>query len=421
MPIENLYFFYGDIRSSSGYGPPSADDFKQVIDNLEPADKRAFLLTPLSGIARDNALTHIISGSAIRMNDDSWRPDFLNVLLDAIEEQTQDRNERLAMLTGENELGQTPFLKMVDEYDRSHPETFDALTNRLYKWGGKDFADEWLKDFLKQPLGEFNGSASFALQGIGNRQQNGPDRNRLLNLSVNSYKPAQHAALIETIKKVHPFMEEQVKKNELYPEYQKPLEELAANPDQAVKVAGTILDFASGELFWKLLDLQQKFAPKTPEQIVDFFFERFSKADKDGNTEMHTRWQCSTLRGPPSDAGDVEDQLGPFLADLDKHLGEPAAIDLTKKLMLLQNDEGKLPLDEFEYNEKPQRDYYIESFLTSLRKELGSQQKFETYVREIVAAILPTDFTIKLSSYDVPEIDPGTGQPKIRRGAKIEP
>ena len=424
--------FYFNMLSSAGEGKaPTVSDLKKDLEGLDAEYKRLLLLTPLSATTQENSLSYIISDGFTQAfsTDDQWRADFLKTVLDEIEKMTTNTNERLAMLTSANELGQTAFHKTLKYADQ--PELFDLLTERLYKWGGDNFADAWLKSFIDQSFGVIDQEISHHLQDLRDmRPQGSEDALRLNSLENDAYQPAEYTALKASIDKIRPLILEWLDKNPADPkasyyEYESrtnaALKAFAQDPDSVQKTSPFAKAFP-GEMFFRLLDLQQKFDPKTPEQLADYIYEQLSKHGADGGTAMHRSWQNSVFMGPPGSPDAVTDDLAPVIAHFDKLLGEPLSLGLTKKLLLLENKQGALPLDNCaEYDGPEERDNYIGGFLLSLPKELGTQEKFKTYVTKVVAPILPPDFTIKLADYEPPVIDQKTGSPKPRRGAQIQP
>ena len=107
-----------------------------------------------------------------------------------------------------------------------------------------------------------------------------------------------------------------------------------------------------------------------------------------------------------------------MLAAFDRLLGTDVAIDLAKKLLLQENEKGYLPLDIYQYPQMPTRDFQIEKLLQTLRKEMGSTEKFTTWVKEVIAPVLPADDKIHLPVFE-PKAEPKPGD-KPARGAKLE-
>jgi hypothetical protein len=161
-------------------------------------------------------------------------------------------------------------------------------------------------------------------------------------------------------------------------------------------------------LFNKLLYIEQAVNPKTLQQEADYVFEQLSKQDAHGDTALHAAWKTQSL------------QVARVFASFDKEFGGIIAVDLIKKLLLIANNKDELPFDtSLNDHNIEERNQHISTFLSTLREQLGSQDKFKTYVTEAVAAFLPPDFTVKLATYE-PKLKPAKAGTS-KRGAKIEP
>ena len=191
--------------------------------------------------------------------------------------------------------------------------------------------------------------------------------------------------------------------------------------DSADPVAyrGTLLtEHFPGKAFFRLLEIQLKGGAATPQQKADGIFSLLSATDAKGDTPMHRKWVSSDLLGTPKDSRTFTDRLSPMLAAFDRLLGTDVAIDLAKKLLLQENAKGQLPLDIYQYPQMPTRDFQIEKLLQTLRKEMGSTEKFTTWVKEVIAPVLPADYKINLAVFE-PKAEPKPGD-KPARGAKLE-
>ena len=418
--LRDLYYNIGKA------GRDKAPDTLKTL--LEQPGLRAALLQPMSATVAENTLTYMISDGWFDgfYSSDTPRKAFTQVVLDAIEKATADPAERMAVLTSANDFGQTPFHKCI-RYG-GDLETFDMLATRLRSWGGDDAANTFLKGFIDSRLGGIDHDMSNALQDVRNIRPNGsPEAVKLNTLCNDSYKPASYDGLKAAVDWARPYILEWLDKHADDPkksDYQRGKEAkmraFAQDPD-CVKVDGTPITQAfPGPLFEYLLRLEQHFGPAAPQAQADRIFARLSQPNAEGDTAMHRRWQHSTLMGPPPGPGCVQDRLGALIASFDRMLGTEAAVDLTKKLLLQENSKGALPLDDYEYNDMPRRNYYIEAFLRDLRGELGDRDKFHTYLKEVVAAVLPADFSIKVDKYEPVEKNPETGEPKPRRGARLD-
>lgn len=398
---------------------------EDITAKLETAQGQQALLQPLSKTVEDNALTFTIRGYFDGMYGSSHTIPFVTAALDALEKAEPDPAARAAILGSANSLGQTAF-HMTMRYG-GNAELFDLLSQRLEQWAGKPAANSFLYNLLAEPLGEIEHDISYALQDVRNvRPWGTPEAEAISRLCTDSYKPATLAGLTEAVDAARPLILEWAAKNppkagDSYSTKKHASIVAFANDLDAVMNAGTVtLQAFPGPMYFRLLELQQQFVPLAANDRADSIFAQLVKQDPSGNTPMHTTWQNSLVMGPPSSAGMVTDSLGPLIAKLDAMLGTENALPLVSKLLQLPNAKGDLPLDNFQYNDLPRRDYYVEGFLTSLRKELGSKEKFTQYVKEVVAAVLPADYRIAMNAYEPAEINSATGQPKPKRGASLD-
>lgn len=178
-------------------------EFQKTLDKMDIAEKRKLLLMPLSEGVRENTLSYIVSDCPSSGNEE-WRMHFLIIALDEIEKLASPA-ERLAVLTGFNELGQTLFHKTLAA---GKEELFCTLEDRLRKWGGNDYADAFMKRFLDEPLGTIDENVSAALITIHNGilPYGSEEYKRLGALCNNNYKPATYNGLKATVDKVRPLI-----------------------------------------------------------------------------------------------------------------------------------------------------------------------------------------------------------------------
>jgi len=419
MP-KSLQDTYKDLKS--------AEALQDLFDGMGEEEKHDLLLVPLSPETDENTLSYMVSYRYfvnLFGRESPHSKEFTTTILNEIEKITTSNEERVNVLISANYLGQTIFHKAL----RNLP-LFKELVDRLYKWADPYTADVFLKGLLDNSLGQIDYDTSYTLQDIRDiRPYDSVEGIHIQNLCCAPYKPVSFEGLKKAVDELRPLILEWLDKNPAAPddsyktEKNEQLRAFATDPD-AVQTAGTLVTQSfPGPVFTYLLELEQKFSPVTPKEQADRIFARMSEQYAEGNALMHRSWQASTLLGPAPSAGCVTDMLGPLIASFDNLLGEEAAIALTKKLLLLEIDQGELPLDRFEYNDPMElRDYYIEAFLLNLRKELGTQEKFELYVKDAVAPVLPSDFTINLGSYGRQADINDDGSPDgPRHGARFEP
>lgn len=421
---KSLRDLYSDIAAN---GRDKAAETLQKI--LERDELRATLLTPLSATVTENTLSYMISDGYFSnlYSGDTPRKEFTTIALDAIEKATESAEERVAILTSANYLGQTPFHKCIRF--GGDMEVFDLLATRLQKWGGDETAREFLESFLDSKLGGIDHDMSNALQDVRDiRPWQSPEAEKINTLCNDQYQPASYEGLKQAVDWARPLIIEwldkhadDAKKSDYQRGKEQKMRAFAEDP-ACVKVDGTPVTQAfPGPLFEYLLNLEQKFAPVPPEQQAERILVQLSQFDAAGNTPMHRSWQHSVFMSSPDSAGEVEDRLGPFIASLDRMLGTTVAAGLVKNLLQMENAKGELPLDHFPYDEQPRRDYCIDAFLRDMRRELGSKEKFVTYLKEAVAALLPSDFTIKVNAYEPPpEVKEDGSPPKPKRGASLD-
>ncbi|TAL37431.1 MAG: hypothetical protein EPN97_05155 [Alphaproteobacteria bacterium] len=411
-------------------GANGRDKAAETLQNILAQDgMRATLLTPLAPDVTENTLSYMISDGYFDSfySGDTPRGEFTKVVLDAIEKATESAEQRVAILTAANDLGQTPFHKAIRF--GGDVAVFGMLAERLQKWGGDDAARAFLENFLDSKLGAIDHDMSNALQDVRDiRPWQSPEAVKIDTLCNDGYQPASYEGLKQAVDLARPLIIEWLDKHAADPkksEYQRGKEQkmraFAEDPD-CVKVDGTPVTQAfPGPVFEYLLNLEQKFAPVPPEQQAERILVQLSRQDAAGNTPMHRSWQHSVFMSSPDSAGEVQDRLGAFIASLDRMLGTDVATGLVKNLLLMENSKGELPLDHFPYDEQPRRDYCIDAFLRDLRRELGGKEKFVTYLKEAVAALLPSDFTIKVNAYEPPpEVKEDDGPPKPKRGASLD-
>jgi len=173
--------------------------FQKTLDTLDAAQKKKLLLAPLSEQTRENTLSYIVADRYA--DDQKWRAAFLTTALDEIEKLDITTAERVAVLTGANELGQTLFHKALKD-----KALFDLLEKRLRTWGGNENADTFMKSFFSEPLGTIDEKVSKILEAIhqGIFPYGSEDRERMGNLGLNRYQPATYEGLKATIEKIRP-------------------------------------------------------------------------------------------------------------------------------------------------------------------------------------------------------------------------
>lgn len=397
---------------------------EDVTAVFETAAGREWLLKPLSKDVPDNGLSYMVDGYFSGFNFKDRHKEYTAAALAALEKAEPDAEKRVALLTATNNLGQSVIHKSL-QYG-GYRDTYDAVIDALYKWAGEEKADAIMKDIIAQPLGQFDRGISYDFQNVRRLfPQESREYARVDALTTDSYHPVTAAALRETLAELRPSIaayiaqERQKTDNSDYSKSQ--LDKMQAFHDSADPVAyrGTLLtEHFPGKAFFRLLDIQLKGDAASPQQKADGIFAALSQKNAEGNTPMHREWVVSGLLGTPKDARSFEDRLSPMLAAFDSKLGTAAAVELTKKLLLQENAKGQLPLDIFQYPKQPQRDFQIETLLHTLRREMGSKEKFTTYVTEVIAAVLPADYKINMASFEPKPADGSTAKPA--RGAKLE-
>ncbi|TAL36871.1 MAG: hypothetical protein EPN97_06050 [Alphaproteobacteria bacterium] len=358
---------------------------------------------------------------------DTWKgaphKEFTAAALAALEKAVPDAEERVALLTSANIRGQTAIHKAL-AFGGYHG-TFEPVFDALYKWAGDEKAGAILKDILTQPLGQIDKDISFALQDVRRMCPNkSPEFHKVDALTTDSYHPVTAAGLRAAVDEIRPIIREwlaQEKPDSDYSKQQKAKMQAFADDPDPVTERGTLLTGCfPGKAFAALLDILQKSDPLPPQGQADRIFGLLSKQGPDGNTPMHIEWQASDLLGTPKAAGHFTDRLSPLLATFDRMLGTEVAVGLANRLLLQENAKGELPMDIFQYPKLPVRDFALDKFLQTLRKEMGSKEKFTTYMTEVVAAVLPADYKVNMASFEPVELNPATGQPKPKRGAKLD-
>ena len=400
----------------------------KLADLLAREDMRDVLLTPLSATVEENTLTYMISDGYFTncYSGDTPRKEFTKVALDAIEKATDDPALRVAVLTWANYLGQTPFHKCIRF--GGDKEVFDLLAQRLQSWGGEEAANQFLKGFLNSQLGAIDHDMSNSLQDVRDiRPWQSPEAGKINTLCNDGYQPATLEGLKAAVDWARPLIIEWLDKHAADPkksDYQRGKEEKMrafAEDPHCVKPDGTPVTQAfPAPLFEYFLGLEQKFAPVSGAEQADRIFAHLSQQNAQGDTPMHQTWQYTVFMSSPDNEGEMKDKLGAVIASFDRMLGTDVAVGLVKRLLMQENAKGELPLDHFPYDEVPRRDYCIHAFLRDFRAEIGDKEKFRTYLKEVVAAVLPSDFTIKPDKYEPIERNDATGEPKPRRGAKLE-
>lgn len=412
LPDRKLVNLFSDLKTAD-----------KVTATLESPAGREWLVKPLSKDTPDNALTYMIDGHF----SDSWKgnphKEFTTAALAALEKAVPDAGERVALLTSANIRGQTAIHKAF-AYG-GHYGTFEPVLDALYKWAGEEKANGILQDILTQPLGSIDKDISYQLQNV--RQVRPPESAEFKNvdaLTTDSYHPVTAAGLRAAVDDIRPLILEwlaQEKPGSDYAKQQKEKMQAFADDPDPVTERGTLMTSCfPGKAFVTLLGLLQKFEPLSPQGQADRIFALLSKQDAEGNTPMHIEWQASDLLGTPTASGQFTDRLSPLLATFDRLLGTEVASGLATRLLMLENAKGELPMDIFQYPKLPVRDFALDKFLQTLRKEMGSKEKFTTYMTEVVAAILPADYKVNMASFEPAEVDPATGKPKPKRGARLD-
>jgi hypothetical protein len=394
-----------------------------VTAALETPAGKEWLVKPLSNDTPDNALTYMIDGYF----DNSWKgtphKEFTAAALAALEKALPDVEDRIAILTTANIRGQTPIHKSL-AYG-GHYGTFEPVVDALYKWAGEERANAILKDILTQPLGRIDRDISYDLQSVRNMRPDDSAEWRAVDaLTTDHYHPVTAAGLRAAVDEIRPIIREWLAQEKPESDYSKQEKEkmqaFVDNPNPVTE-SGTLLTASfPGKAFVTLLDILQKSDPLPPQGQADRIFDLLSQKRADGNTPMHIKWQASDLLGTPTASGQFVDKLSPLLATFDRMLGTDVTVDLANRLLQLENAKGELPMDIFQYPKLPVRDFALDKFLQTLRKEMGSKEKFTTYMTEVVAAALPADYKVNMKSFEPAEVNPATGQPKPKRGAKLD-
>jgi hypothetical protein len=399
-----------------------------TVDNvtaaLESPVGKEWLVKPLSKDTPENALTYMINGYF----DSSWKgtpshKEFTAAALAALEKAVPDAEERVALLTSANIRGQTAIHKALAF--GGYRGTYEPVLDALYKWAGDEKAGAIMKDILTQPLGQIDSDISYALQNVRMmRPQQNPEFHKVNALTTDSYHPVTAAGLRAAVDEIRPIIREwlaQEKPESDYSKQRKAKMQVFVDDPDPVTERGTLLTTCfPGKAFAALLDILQKSDPLPPQGQAERIFGLLSKQGPNGNTPMHIQWQASDLLGTPSAAGQFTDRLSPLLATFDRMLGTDVAVSLANRLLLQVNAKGELPMDIFQYPKLPVRDFALDKFLQTLRKEMGSKEKFTVYMTEVVAAILPADYKVSMASFEPPEVNPATGHPKPKRGAKLD-
>lgn len=394
---------------------------EQVSAALASEAGQKWLLTPLSKDADDNAISYMADG----MFPTSWgnpHKEYMPLALAAYEKLEPDVEKRVAMLTATNSLGQSIIHKSL-EYGGTR-DSFDSVIDALYKWAGEEKADRIMKAIIAEPVGQIDSDISYMMQDV-RRLHDYPSKafNAVDSLTTDSYHPVPMAALRNRVAEIRPdiaaWLEQEKPDDDYSRQQKKKMQAFYDNPDP-VAFRGTMLtEYFPGKAFFRLLEIQLKGADKTPQQKADDIFALLSAKNAEGNTPMHREWVVSDLLSTPTKSTQFTDLLSPLLAAFDRQLGTAVAVELTKKLLLQENDKGQLPLDLFQYPKLPTRDLIIDKLLQSLRDEMGSKKKFTTYVTEVVAAVLPNNYKIDMASFEPkPKENPNA---KPARGAKFGP
>jgi len=192
-----------DDRYSLDLISREAGEFQKALGKLSAEKKKSLLLTPLSEQRRENTLSYIVADRYADKQE--WRIPFLTTALDEIEKISSPA-ERLAVLTGANELGQTLFHKALKQ--GVDGELFNILEERLRKWGGDDFASAFFSRLRSEPLGKLDDDVSKALHWIQDditapyNLYCSDNYQRLGSLSLNNYQPATYEGLKATVEKI---------------------------------------------------------------------------------------------------------------------------------------------------------------------------------------------------------------------------
>lgn len=407
LPDRALLNLFSDLQSADAVSAALASEAGQK-----------WLLTPLSKDAPDSALSYMADG----MFKSTWRDphkEYMALALTALETAEPDAAKRVALLTARNGLGQSVIHKSL-EYGGTR-EAFEPVLDALYKWAGAENADRIMKDILAEPLGQIDKGISFDLQSV---RRIFPHTSREFAkvdaLTTDSYHPVTATALRETLNDIRPLIAAWLEQEEPASDYgrerKKAMQAFNDSAD-AVSFRGTLLtEYFPGKAFFRLLEIQLKGGDATPQKKADDIFTALSVKNAEGNTPMHRNWVVSDLLGTPTSAKQFTDFLSPMISAFDRLLGTDAALELTKKLLLQENAKGELPLDLFQYPKLPTRNLIIDRMLQTLRNELGSVEKFTTYVTEVAAPLLPADYKIDMAAFEPkPESQQPGGKPA--RGA----
>jgi hypothetical protein len=184
-----------------------AGEFQKALDKLSAEEKKKLLLTPLSEEVRENTLSYIIADRYADKQE--WRISFLTTELNEIEKLDIPAAERLAVLTGANELGQTLFHKALKK--GTDKEIFNILEARLRKWGGDDYTDAFFQRLRDEPLGTIDDNVSKLLEAIQCDIMPwllyGSENYQCLgSVALNNYQPATYKGLKATIDKLRPLL-----------------------------------------------------------------------------------------------------------------------------------------------------------------------------------------------------------------------
>ncbi|MBL8713298.1 MAG: hypothetical protein JNM12_10390 [Alphaproteobacteria bacterium] len=396
---------------------------EQVTAVFETDVGRKWLLTPMSKDVPDSGLSYMVDGYFSDIGHNRHK-EFTTAALAALEKAEPDAAKRVALLTATNNLGQSVIHKSL-QYG-GHREAHEPILDILYKWAGEEKADAIMKSILSEPLGSFDAGISYDFQNVRSvLARDSKEYARVDALTTDMYHPVTAAALRETLAELRPaiatYIAEQQKKTDLSDYSKGQLAKMKDFYDSADPVVyrGTLLtEHFPGKAFFRLLEIQLKGDAATPQQKADGIFELLSATDAKGNTPMHRKWVASDLLSTPKDSRTFTDSLSPMLAAFDRLLGTDVAIDLAKKLLLQENEKGYLPLDIYQYPQMPTRDFQIEKLLQTLRKEMGSTEKFTTWVKEVIAPVLPADYKISLAVFE-PKAEEKLAD-KPARGVKLE-
>lgn len=410
LPDKALLNLFSDLKSA-----------EQVSAALASEAGKKWLLTPLSKDVEHNALSYMADG----LFDTFWRTshrEAMTAALAAYEKLEPDAEKRVSMLTATNGLGQSVILKSL-EYG-GHRKAFEPVLDALYKWAGEEKADKIMKAIITEPLGQIDSDISYMMQDV-RRLFPHPSKefSAVDSITTDSYHPVTMAGLRDRLAEIRPHIAawlEQEKPDSDYSRKEKQKMQAFYDAADPVTYRGTLLtEYFPGNAFFRLLEIQLKGADATPQQKADDIFALLSVKNAQGNTPMHRKWVVSDLLSTPTSAKQFTDFLSPALAAFDRQLGTDVALELTKKLLLQENEKGQLPLDIFQYPKLPTRDLIIDKLLQSLRDELGSKKKFTTYVTEVIAPVLPADYKIDMAAFE-PKPQPKPGA-KPARGATFGP